>query len=211
MTGVKVPRRVVKIGGSLFACSSWMVDIHTLHVDWTWVADVERWLHLQPAATNLVVMGGGEEVDEVAVDQKKDGFSDAEAHWRCIHVMSNHARSLADYVKAWPIVSDPRELDVTGIATTFLLDADGFMQAVDAVLGVRALPESWDVSSDSIAARAAELFAADELVLLKSALPNDIGDLGDYVDPYFPEASHKIPSIRFVNLRDPAFPEVQWR
>jgi aspartokinase-like uncharacterized kinase len=187
-----------------------MVDIHTLHEDWTWVDYVEQWMRVQPAAVTLVVMGGGDEIDDVAAEQKKSGMSDAEAHWRCIRVMASNARRMAERMK-WPMASDPRELDGAAAGSTFVLEADAFMEAVDRPLGVGALPESWDVTSDSIAARAAELFATDELVLLKSKLPDDVRNLGDYVDPYFAEASRPIPQIRFVNLRDSPFPEIRWR
>jgi 5-(aminomethyl)-3-furanmethanol phosphate kinase len=211
MSGTKAPRRVVKIGGSLFDHPAWMDDLGQLAENRTWVDDVERWIRSQPAATTLVVMGGGDAVDEVAAEQRTAGFSDAEAHWRCIRVMALHARRMAERMPAWPLILDPRELDGAVVGSTFVLRADAFMEAVDAVLGLGALPESWDVSSDSIAARAAELFAADELVLLKSALPGDMRKLGNYVDPYFAEAAKHLRAIRFVNLRDSAFPEVRLR
>jgi aspartokinase-like uncharacterized kinase len=197
MKGEKQFRRVIKFGGSLFDLPFWILD-------------VARWIDDQPVATTLIVVGGGEPIDDVAAEQWRRGMSDAEAHWRCIGVMGDHARSLATLKPDWPLVSDPRELE-TATASTFVLEADAFMRGADAALGTRALPESWDVSSDSIAARAAELFAADELVLLKSVLPADIGGAGDYVDRYFVETSKKIPRIRCVNFRNPAHPEADWR
>jgi hypothetical protein len=92
-----------------------------------------------------------------------------------------------------------------------VVDPWEFLRGPDAALGAAALPQTWDVSSDSIAARVAELIAADELVLLKSALPGDAMNLADYVDPYFATASAKLRSIRFVNLAERSFPELRYR
>ncbi len=67
------------------------------------------------------------------------------------------------------------------------------------------LPQTWDVTSDSIAARLAKELRADELVLLKSqdAPCQDSQRLSDvgYVDPRFPHVACGIPRIRYVNLR----------
>jgi 5-(aminomethyl)-3-furanmethanol phosphate kinase len=200
MNDHKELRRVVKVGGSLFD-----------HLAWS--QDVERWLAGQPAATTLIVVGGGRAVDIVLRKQKAHGFSDADAHWWCIRIMSDSGERLVGEMPEWTLVSRPNDLDKIdpGAHHTFVVDALRFMKDVDTTLGERALPESWDVSSDSIAARAAELFAADELVLLKSTLPDDLANLGNYADPYFAEATKHLRAIRFVNLRDPGFPEVRWR
>jgi aspartokinase-like uncharacterized kinase len=70
------------------------------------------------------------------------------------------------------------------------------------------LPPSWDVTSDSIAARVAHLLRARELVLLKSApLPprvdrDEAARLG-LVDPAFPEISSRLARVFYVNLREP--------
>jgi 5-(aminomethyl)-3-furanmethanol phosphate kinase len=198
MNTTAIRSRVVKFGGSMFDLPFWMLD-------------VERWIAGQPVATTLVVVGGGEAIDDVAAEQWRSGMSDADAHWQCIRVMGDYARSLTRLLPEWRLVSDPRELDAAAAGSTFVIEADVFMRGPDAALGGGALPESWDVSSDSIAARAAELFAADELVLLKSTLPDDLDKLGDYVDRYFAEAAKQVPAIRFVYFRNPAFPEVRWR
>lgn len=75
-----------------------------------------------------------------------------------------------------------------------------------------ALPASWDVTSDSIAAYVASVLQADELILLKSCLPDgdshmrDLAEVG-YVDRYFPKAGQNIRHIRCVNLRAEGFPQ----
>jgi hypothetical protein len=76
------------------------------------------------------------------------------------------------------------------------------------------LPRTWDVTSDSIAARLAALLDADELVLVKSCLPT--GELTPgvvaqrgYTDRYFPRAVAGVRVVRCVNLRADGHPEVR--
>jgi 5-(aminomethyl)-3-furanmethanol phosphate kinase len=73
------------------------------------------------------------------------------------------------------------------------------------------LPVSWDVTSDSIAARIAGLLGCRELVLLKSCLPGpDVTSLDrasetQYVDRTFPRFARDLVEVRFVNLDDREF------
>ncbi len=71
------------------------------------------------------------------------------------------------------------------------------------------LPQSWDVSSDTIAAWIAGQLKAESLVLLKSAsLPagatREVAAKLKLVDPFFPLISSPLPRVEYVNLRDPA-------
>ena len=71
-------------------------------------------------------------------------------------------------------------------------------------VGQPALPASWEVTSDSIAAWLAEGLGAGELVLLKSSeptlpTPSEWATSG-YVDAYFLEASANLPVVRAVSL-----------
>ena len=93
-----------------------------------------------------------------------------------------------------------------------ILDPWRFLHDEEPWLAREPLPESWDVTSDSIAARLAQLARADELVLLKSALPAEetIAEMSAsrFVDRYFPQASAGLERVRFVNLRDAAYSEL---
>ena len=171
--------RVVKLGGSLISFDAL-------------AAALQAWYAGQPRLRTLFVVGGGAEVDELRERQRRERHvDDREAHWMAIGAMQENARRLAAVLPE-------------GVET---VDAWNFMQAD--LLGPDPLPESWDVTSDSIAARVAERERAQELVLLKSALPADAGNLSGYVDEYFAHAARSLPQIRLVDLRDPQFAELR--
>jgi aspartokinase-like uncharacterized kinase len=100
-------------------------------------------------------------------------------------------QSLADCTESWARNDRP------------ILDAFAFCSADD--LNGGALPHSWDVTSDSVGARFAELIGG-ELVLLKSTEPPP-GNVAawaatGYVDPYFPTVVERAKlTVRAVNLR----------
>src|SRR5262249_55539752 len=73
---------------------------------------------------------------------------------------------------------------------------------------VGALPRSWTVTSDSIAARIAAHLCADSLILLKSAsvlrgTAREAAARLGFVDLHFVQATEAIPSVSYLNLRDP--------
>lgn len=182
--------RVVKIGGSL-------LDLYDLP------DRLRGWLAAQTNATNVLVTGGGRRADLVRARQAE--LTDREAHWLAIEAMEANARWLLE------TVADAKWLD--GVAQTRTIDGvfailspRRFMWYDDARHPCGALPASWQVTSDSIAARVAELAGAKELVLLKSAAPpasatpERLASVG-YVDAFFPRASRSLAEIRYVNLR----------
>ena len=73
------------------------------------------------------------------------------------------------------------------------------------------LPRTWENTTDSIAARIAEILRADRLVLLKSTgappglTTQGAAELG-VVDRVFPRAARAIPEVVLVNLREPKMP-----
>ena len=187
-------RRVVKLGGSLLDWS-----------DWRW--RFEAWLADQPPAENFLLPGGGALADAVREINALYPISEVAAHWLCIRAMSVHAAQLA---ARWPsarICRSLRELDGMPAAVGLVIvDPWPILQDEEPHYPGQPLPASWDVTSDSIAARIAEIIAADELVLLKSApaaASESLAELSQrgYVDAFFPQAAEPFKRIRYVNLR----------
>jgi 5-(aminomethyl)-3-furanmethanol phosphate kinase len=194
------------------------------------------WLARQLPADTILVVGGGALVEAIRAAHALHPLPERTAHWLCVRAMALQAdMMLAHLSEAERLVSvaELREEHIAehsgkktndstfgshselrdGLSSQLLmiLDPWHFLYEEEPRLAEYSLPESWDVTSDSIAARLAELTQADELVLLKSALPmqNTMAELAEngYVDPFFPTAARKLAQIRFVNLRDDAFEE----
>lgn len=124
----------------------------------------------------LVVPGGGAFADQVRRAQREDGFSDDAAHWMAILAMDQVAHLIADQLAGAKIVTRPADALAAHAAGTIpVLAPYAWIHAIDA------LPHSWDVTSDSIAAVVAGDLAARELILLK---PVD-GSLDELVDRAF--------------------------
>jgi len=102
---------------------------------------------------------------------------------------------------------DPRPL--------YLVEPESFLRDEELQVGANPLPHTWDVTSDSIAARLAVTLRARELVLLKSSLPGDksleAAARSGYLDAYFPRAALGVPKIRCVDLRAGGFPQFEMR
>jgi aspartokinase-like uncharacterized kinase len=199
-----VPRRLIKLGGSLL---DWP--------DWPW--RFEAWLADQPAAQNLVLTGGGSLADAIREVDSIYPLPTVAAHWLCIRAMSIHAGQLAARWPAAKFCKSLRTLDEAPSAVGLVvLDPWPILRDEEPHYPGQPLPISWDVTSDSIAARLAAMAKAGELVLLKSA-PVEEGEspaelsLRGYVDAFFPRAAGALGQIRCVNLRDEAFSTVWLR
>ena len=188
---------VVKVGGSLY--------------EWPALgAMLARWLRGHATRETLIVPGGGPFTDLVRRLTPIHKLDDETAHWLALRSMTMGAgfldellaandydldfsriQSLADCTESWARNDRP------------ILDAIAFCSADD--LNPGALPHCWDVTSDSVGARFAELIGG-ELVLLKSAEPPPGGVAAwvaaGYVDPYFPTIVERARlTVRAVNLR----------
>lgn len=178
--------RIAKIGGSL--------------LDWPeLVPRLQAWHAAQSPGGTVYLVGGGELADVFRQAAKIHGLADAAAHWLCIGAMQLNGRMLK---QLWPelrVIEDPNEAQGDG---AYLIEIETWLRRSRC----EALPESWDVTSDSIAACCAVMSGAAELVLLKSALPAPgagraaAADDG-YVDRYFPAAARTLAVVRAVNLR----------
>ena len=215
--------RVVKLGGSL-------LDFDGL------VETLRTWLAGQPAMTTVMVVGGGSLADAIRDARARHSLDDEAAHWLCIRLLGVTAELVARLLPEARLIrrleerfvartsvrsgglksalqqeGDPRSRD----AGLWILEPEAFLRDEELRLGANPLPHTWDVTSDSIAARLATTLQAQELVLLKSRLP-DGADLDEavqsgYVDAYFARAVRGVPAVRCVNLRTSGFPQVEMR
>lgn len=195
-----LPVRVVKVGGSLF--------------DDPQLPDrLNEWLASQPPAINVLIAGGGELAEFIRRADDMFGIRQVKAHWLSIDLMSVTAQVLVELIDDARIETDFNVLIRTikdgARVARIVFDARNFLRDREPDCVGSALPHDETVTSDSIAARLAEVIAADELVLLKSAdpLPAATADqlaAANYVDACFPQTARRLRSVRFVNLRGSA-------
>jgi aspartokinase-like uncharacterized kinase len=118
----------------------------------------------------LVVPGGGPFADAVRALDAQVGLRDDVAHALALRAMDQLGVLLAPMLPGAEAISRlvaPRALGLLAVAPAFA--------------GRTGVPESWEVTSDSLAVLAAGAIGAEEAILLK---PVD----GAAVDPYVPEA-----------------------
>lgn len=194
--------RVVKLGGSLF-------DLPQLP------ARLRAWLAAQPPGHQVIVAGGGPLVEQVRSWHAGEAIDDEAAHWMCVDLLTTTARLVNAWLPEIPLVEDERLLDsrVGKHGASIFGPASWMRHAEPGIAGTR-LPCNWDTTSDSIAGRLAAALGADELVLLKSALPAATTELSalaaaGYVDPMLARMAAELPPTRLVDLR--ADPPVEIR
>jgi 5-(aminomethyl)-3-furanmethanol phosphate kinase len=139
---------VVKIGGSLF-------DLPQLG------AALKSWLAEQNYPRILLVPGGGPLADVIRVYHRTHQLSEEQSHWLALNAMQVNAQLLSGLLGNAPVVTEP-----TWTGALAILDGHGFCRADEATAD--ALPHSWGVTSDAVAARCAVVGQASALVLLKS-------------------------------------------
>jgi aspartokinase-like uncharacterized kinase len=182
--------RVIKLGGSLLEWPELSVRLR-------------RWLAVQSPAVNVLIVGGGPIVEGLRTIDRVQQLSASASHWLAIRAMGLSARVLADLLSDAPVVDSLAAIDLNGGSTLQIFEVEPLLRAEQG--SASALPESWDVTSDSIAAHVANQLAAAELVLLKSAPapePPTAESLArhGYVDAYFPKVARNLP-VRCIDLR----------
>jgi aspartokinase-like uncharacterized kinase len=197
------PSAVVKLGGSLLTLPDLAARLH----------DVVRLLH--PLKV-LIVVGGGAAADEIRRLDGICGLSATQAHWDAIAAMTLNANALSRVCGSLPVVSSRvaaaaawRQHDAVLLNTNVFLREEHAQHA-------RSLPESWNVSSDSIAAFVALHWPTEQLVFCKSCdlMSPNIGHLCQegLLDQWFPNLAsllqHTGVQLRWLNLRD-ALPHVE--
>ena len=192
--------RIMKLGGSL-------LEHPNLR------SRFEQWLATMPARINLVIVGGGEWVEELRRLDRIHQFNQSWIHERCIDLMQHTA------VLAHQLLQLDERIDCQARLESLLQNAVQRSPApVVAVLSPSAyrrrlpadMPQSWEVTSDSLAACMARQLGDCELILLKSIdPPTDNSTHPAYrewskrglVDAYFPSAAAGLSRVQFINLR----------
>lgn len=154
-------RRVLKLGGSLLTRDDWPNK-------------VRAWLAGQPAALNLMIVGGGEIVEAVRKLDRQHQLGDRFAHWLCIDLLEATHRIACQLLTELPTIDRAAQLDRllterhTALPRTYLVQVAAFYSRFDPPAD---LPQDWSTTSDALAAWLARLCHADELVLFKSLDP----------------------------------------
>jgi aspartokinase-like uncharacterized kinase len=134
---------------------------------------------LGPGHRILLMPGGGPFADTVREFQRRIPIGDDTAHWMSVLGMEQYAHTLAERITGAQLVATrPQIVAARKRHRIPVLAPYRWLRAEDA------LPHSWDVTSDSIAAWIAARVGARRLVLIKPVA----GEPGSLVDPYFVRA-----------------------
>lgn len=187
---------VVKIGGSLL----------------TWPelpARLEAFLSREEANGSrlVLIVGGGPVADLVRALDSSHGLGDEKAHRLALRSLDLTAELLAAISPGSRVVRRLDEIPPThrsGLRP--ILAPREHLEETDE-RGPDRLPFSWDVTTDSIAARVAWVLGADRLVLLKSAPTTEGMSLQEaatagLVDLFFPVAAGSLERVEALNLRE---------
>ena len=200
----EIPRHVLKLGGSLLD----QADL---------IARFRQWLTRQEPAERLLIVGGGDLAESIRRADRLHGLGDEASHWLSVRTMAIHAEMLKALLPEARWCASVRSLmNQAASPGLVIVDPWYFVHDEEPKLSPTPLPASWDVTSDSIAARLTSLVGAEELTLLKSALPakghtiDEAAEAG-YVDRFFPQAVDGLAVVRAVNLWGEGFAETIWR
>jgi aspartokinase-like uncharacterized kinase len=133
------------------------------------------------------------------------GLGDEAAHWLAVRSLSINEALLCNVLPQCVPVFTPAEATAHAEAgRVTVLASEAFLRRDDT--SPDAVPHNWEVTSDSIAARAAVCFEAAELVFAKSvSLPKkrDIAAVQSrrLIDSHFQSLAESIPRVGWVNLR----------
>jgi aspartokinase-like uncharacterized kinase len=186
------PIVVVKLGGSL--------------LDWPTLPDrLRAYLSGLGGVRPILVVGGGGMADVLRDLDTIHALGEIGSHALALRILDVTASLLVRLIPGTSFASTLSDLSrcweaglVPVLAPRLVLDDD------DRLASAEALPHSWEVTTDSIAARVARLVGASELVLLKSAPPPaDLATAidGGWVDRHFLAASRGLASLTYVEFR----------
>lgn len=214
--------RLIKLGGSLMDLPC-LPDLLLSALD-TW----------SPMRT-IIVVGGGKAADLVRTWDAHWQLGQRRSHQLAIFAMTWNARKLFAKRSEFQLIRHVNAIECSEKTNVILTEP--FLNSIVPKEANTQLPESWDLTSDSIAAYLAVLLKADQLVLLKSAeleqstwnarselvqkesgrfSLQDISSKSELeslandklVDAYFPTYASAIPQIHWCNLRRPEAPSL---
>ncbi len=155
----------------------------------------------------VLVAGGGPFANLIRTMDQTHDLGDQKSHRLAIRSLDVTAELLAALLPGSAVVHRPEDLGTCRNSGQVPILVPGqFLEEIDD-RGPEPLPASWDVTSDSIAARIAVLLGARRLILLKSVgLCADIdrreaARLG-LVDAMFPRIASALEVVEIVCLRD---------
>jgi 5-(aminomethyl)-3-furanmethanol phosphate kinase len=188
------PLVILKVGGSLY-------DLPDLR------SRLQPWLSQAKTTDIVLVPGGGATADVIRDFDRVHRLGEEYAHWMALKALELNAQILARLLPSAWVIDHPKEATLSGVA---ILNAYRFMSDETAARREGRLPHYWAVTSDAIAARAAVVAEADQLILLKSVtIPPDMdweeaGERG-FVDEWFARTIRPaLPRLKVsaVNLRE---------
>jgi aspartokinase-like uncharacterized kinase len=198
---IDTPLRVIKIGGSL--------------LDQFHLADaLQMWRRSTRAMQEVFLTGGGPLAESVRNFDKAHPIDPEICHWIAVDAMSLTARMVSAVLPESQVLKvGGYRIEVEQDCKFTILDVGHFLREEEPRRDGTRLPHSWATTSDSISARIAEIYGADELVLLKSALPANCTDWqsaanSGFVDTHFPRAVKTIKRAYCVDIADPL--QRQW-
>jgi aspartokinase-like uncharacterized kinase len=179
---------VIKVGGSLFDLPDLATRLRALFTT----------VHTERIA---LFPGGGRSADAVRELDRTQELGDEASHWLALRALTMNAHFLQALLPEFAVL---KHRTAPG-APRAILDPFDFAQADEA--NADHLPHTWEVTSDSLAARVAVVLGAQELILVKSVSMDHHmtwpeAAAAGLVDAHFPTivASAKFP-VRVVNTR----------
>jgi aspartokinase-like uncharacterized kinase len=186
------PLIVIKIGGSLLT----LPDL---------AARLEPLLNRRPDIRPVFVAGGGAAADAVRLWDAACSLGETISHELAMESLNVTAKLLAHLLPYGSLIESRRQAEACWeLRQHPILRLQDWMREPEAKSDE--LPQTWDVTSDSLAAWLAARWRADELWLLKSAdLPAEISveeaSRQELVDRFFPQIAEEVRTIRWGNLR----------
>jgi len=189
---------VVKIGGSLFTQPNMVSRLNE---------KIDCLISQYSPAHLVLITGGGAFVESLRQIDRVNEVAREVAHWTAIRLMDINSSLLQEWWPELHSIDSIGELRLrckhSGVS---LFRVEGFLRHGEPSSAGTQLPVGWEVTSDSIAARVAEILGASQLILLKSAhsIPTQnwesAAELG-LVDPYFPKIASHLNGTQFDSLR----------